>query len=168
MPRPALRAARAARARQVEGHFSLARCYVAGIGGLPKDDAQAVRLYRLAAEQGYPRAQYQLALLHDAGAGGLPASAREADRLLQLSAEASYAPAQNLLANRLLDRPGRRARDERQALRLLRLAAAQGFAPGLHNLGLCYDQGKCGLRPDPTRAQEYYELARERRAQGDT
>ena len=44
--------------------------------GVPQDDAEAERWYRLAAEQGHFEAQYQLGLAYDAGHGvaqGCPA-----------------------------------------------------------------------------------------------
>ena len=37
--------------------------------GVPQDGAEAVRWYRLAADQGFARAQYSLGFMHDNGAG---------------------------------------------------------------------------------------------------
>jgi TPR repeat protein len=37
--------------------------------GVPQDDAEAVRWYRLAADQGFARAQYSLGLLYENGEG---------------------------------------------------------------------------------------------------
>ena len=39
--------------------------------GVPKDDAKAVKWYRLAADQGYARAQYNLGVMYATGRGVL-------------------------------------------------------------------------------------------------
>lgn len=46
--------------------------YYAGAGGLAKDHAEALRLYRLAAEQGDAAAQNYLGAMREKGEGGLP------------------------------------------------------------------------------------------------
>jgi TPR repeat protein len=38
-------------------------------GGVPQDDAEAVRWYRLAADQGFANAQYELGIKYDEGQG---------------------------------------------------------------------------------------------------
>lgn len=52
-----------------------------------KDDAEAARLYRLAADQGDARAQAALGVFYNAGRGGLPNDDREAARLFHLAAD---------------------------------------------------------------------------------
>ena len=42
--------------------------------GVPQDYAEAVKWYRLAAEQGYARAQYNLGVMYDNGRGVLKTS----------------------------------------------------------------------------------------------
>jgi uncharacterized protein len=42
------------------GQYVIGACYRTGSGGFAEDDAEAARLYRLAAEQGYASAQYKL------------------------------------------------------------------------------------------------------------
>ncbi len=44
---------------QVEAHYSLAVYHAAGKGGVPRSEAEAVRLYRLAAAQGAAPTQQQ-------------------------------------------------------------------------------------------------------------
>ena len=55
-----------------------------GRGGLAKDEAQAVRLYRLAADQGNAIAQVNLGVYYEKGLGGLAKNEREAVRPLDL------------------------------------------------------------------------------------
>ena len=61
--------------------------YEQGRGGLPKNDQEAVRLYKLAADQGYAKAQRNLAISYLKGVGGLSKNEQEAARLLKLAAE---------------------------------------------------------------------------------
>ena len=69
-----------------------------GIGGLKQDEREAARLFRIAADQGYPNAEYNLAFFYENGAGGLPKDDREAARLYRLAAEAGFADARAALA----------------------------------------------------------------------
>ena len=64
--------------------------------GIPQDDAEAVRWYRLAAEQGHASAQYNLGLMYDNGEG-IPQDDAEAVRWYRLAAEQGSASAQNNL-----------------------------------------------------------------------
>ena len=58
-----------------------------GAGGLPKDECEAARLFKLAADQGNAQAQANLGTFYRDGRGGLPKDAREADRLFKLAAD---------------------------------------------------------------------------------
>jgi hypothetical protein len=51
---------------------------------LQKDDREAARLYRLAADQGNALAQVSLGVFYETGRGGLPKNDREAARLTSL------------------------------------------------------------------------------------
>jgi TPR repeat protein len=66
---------------------SLAAFYETGRGGLPKDDREAARLYKLAADQGNAAAQAYLGIFYEQGRGGLPKDDREAARLYKLAAD---------------------------------------------------------------------------------
>ena len=55
---------------------------------MPQDDAEAVRWYRLAAEQGYANAQYNLGVSYDDGLG-VPQDNIEAHMWLNLAASRS-------------------------------------------------------------------------------
>ena len=54
--------------------------------GVPKNDREAVKWYRLAAEQGVAAAQYNLGLMYDNG-DGVPENDREAVKWYRLAAE---------------------------------------------------------------------------------
>ena len=60
---------------------------------MPQDDAEAVRWYHLAAEQGHATAQYNLAVAYDTGRG-VPQDDAEAVRWYRLAAEQGNATAQ--------------------------------------------------------------------------
>ena len=64
----------------------------ATVGASPQDDTEAVRWYRLGAEQGYASAQYNLGLMYDNGEG-VPRDDAEAVRWYRLGAEQGYAGA---------------------------------------------------------------------------
>jgi TPR repeat protein len=59
-----------ARARRgdAQAQFDLGACYRFG-QGVPKNEVEAVRWYRKAADQGYDKAQYNLGVCYDAGTG---------------------------------------------------------------------------------------------------
>ena len=59
---------------------------------MPQDDAEAVRWYRLAAEQGDANAQYNLGVRYGAGEG-VPPDDAEAVRWFRLAAEQGDATA---------------------------------------------------------------------------
>jgi hypothetical protein len=68
-----------------------------GLGGLSKDDREAARLFKLAADQGYARAQSSLAFFYESGRGGLPKDEHEAIRLYKLAADQGNSNAQAAL-----------------------------------------------------------------------
>ena len=74
---------------------SLALLYEKG-QGVPRDDAEAVRLSKIAADQGNAQGQNGLGFLFTQGRGG-PRNDMEAARLFKLSADQGYPPAQNNL-----------------------------------------------------------------------
>ena len=74
--------------------------------GVPQDEAEAVRWYRLSADQGNAFAQYNLGVSYAFGRG-VPQDEAEAVRWYRLSADQGNASAQYNLGVRL--RPGRPA-----------------------------------------------------------
>ena len=61
--------------------------------GVQQDHAESARLYRLAADQGEARAQFNLALMYEDGTG-VPQDHAEAARLYRLAADLGHAGAQ--------------------------------------------------------------------------
>ena len=105
--------------------------------GVPKDDAEAVRWYRLAAEQGNAGAQSSLGWMYANGVG-VPEDDAEAARWYRLAAEQGDYSAQGNLGRLYANGEGV-PQDDAEAVRWFRLAAKQGGATAQFNLGLMYD-----------------------------
>jgi TPR repeat protein len=138
---------------------NLGSLYAQGSGSLPKDDREAARLFKIAADQGLAAAQTNLASFYQNGRGGLPKDDVEAVRLHKLAADQGYAPSQNALGIFYQNGRGGLPHDDREAARLYKLAADQGnvFAQG--NLGYFYQEGRGGLAKDDSAAAHLYRLA---------
>ena len=123
--------------------------------GVPRDYVEAVRLSRIAADQGNAEGQNSLGVLLERGRGG-PKNETEAARLFKLSADQGYPPAQNNLG--VLYRAGLAGlpKDDREAVRLFKLAADQGSPPAQANLGLAYLGGLGGLLNDDREAVRWF------------
>ena len=95
--------------------------------GVPEDDSEAVRWFRLAADQGDAEAQYCLGIMYRNG-DGVPQDYAEAVRWLRLAADQGVALAQAILG--IMYRKGEGVpQDYAEAARWSRLAADQGLAP---------------------------------------
>ncbi len=139
--------------------FLAGRAYDFGSDGFPKDEAEAVRLYTLAAAQGNALGQASLGVMYRQGLGGLTKDEAEAVRLYKLAAAQGHAGGQVGLGF-MYDRGlGGLTKDEAEAVRLYKLAAAQGNAQGQANLGSMYQQGLGGLTKDEAEAVRLYKLA---------
>jgi len=100
--------------------------------GVPKNDAEAVRWYRLAAEQGHAGAQFNLGVIYDQGRG-VPKNDAEAVRWFRRAAEQGNANAQLILG--FMYGEGRGVpRNLVQTYRWESLAAAQGNETARRNL----------------------------------
>ena len=86
---------RLAGARPATAQYLLGVAYDAG-EGVPEDGAEAVRWYRLAAEQGHANAQLTLGVAYATGEG-VPEDDAEAVRWYRLAAEKGHAAAQYFL-----------------------------------------------------------------------
>jgi TPR repeat protein len=71
------------------GQYTFGRTHHLGEGGLARDDAQAVALYRLAAAQGLDGAQLSLGYMYDNGYG-VPQDYAEALRLFKLASAQGF------------------------------------------------------------------------------
>jgi len=102
--------------------------------------AEAVKWYRLAAEQGYAVAQFNLGNMYRIG-NGVPENDAEALKLYRLAAEQGDAQAQVNLA--LMYHAGHGVPvNDAEAVKWYRLAAEQGDAQAQYNLGFIYDNGR--------------------------
>jgi hypothetical protein len=126
--------------------YTLGTYYMTG-HGVAQDDAEAARLFRVAADKGGVLAQQNLAVFYMVGRG-LAQDDAEAARLCRLAADQGCAPAQYNLAILTRDGRGGIARDRGEVARLYRLAADQDHAGAQFNLGMCYANGRGVPRDD--------------------
>jgi TPR repeat protein len=129
-----------------------------------KDDREAARLFKLAAEQGNAFGQNSLGIFYATGRGGLPQDDREAAHLFKLSAYKGNAFGQHSLGFFGATGRGGLSKDDREATRLFKLAADQGNADGQVSLGVMYQYGRGGLSKDDGKAARLFKLAAD---QGD-
>jgi TPR repeat protein len=121
--------------------------------GLPRDDAQARKLFERAAEAGNPRGVSNLAALGGGATAANPARARD---LLAKAAETN-AEAQYQLGLMLSEGTGG-AKDEAGARALFEKAAAQNHPGALTRMGEFAEQGWGGPK-DKAAAKSYYQRA---------
>jgi TPR repeat protein len=125
------------------------------------DYAEAVKWYRLAAEQGEAKAQFNLGHMAGHGQGG-PQDYAEAAKWFRLAADQGNLKAISSLGFMYASGQGV-PQDYAEAAKLYRLAAEQGNAPAQHNLGVMYTNGQ-GVPQDHVVAHMWFNLAA---AQGD-
>ena len=135
--------------------FNLGFMYANG-EGVPKDDAEAVRWFRLAAEQGDAAAQLNLGNMYADGQGVFKDDA-EAVRWFRLAAEQGLAMAQFNLGI-VYDNGEGVLKDDAESIKWYRLAAEQGLANAQLNLGAAYTNG-WGFLKDEAEAVKWYRLA---------
>ncbi len=107
--------------------------------GIARDEALALRWFRIAAQGGHLMARNMVARCLEHG-WGCPADAVAAAQQYRLAAEAELDWAQYNYANLLATGRGV-AEDQPQALRLYRLAAEQGHAKSMNLLGRYLEDG---------------------------
>jgi len=144
-----------ANAGDAASQYNLGEMYLHG-RGVPKDEKEAVRWYRLAADQGRASAQCRLGVMY-AGGHGVPKDEKEAVRWYRLAADQGRASAQCSLGVMYADGRGV-PKDEKEAVRWYRLAADQGDALAQHGLGVMYADG-CGVPKDEKEAVRWFRLA---------
>ena len=121
--------------------------------GVPKDQAQARKLFERAAEAGNPRGITNLAALSEnAGAPSDPVKARA---LLARAAATNSTEAQYQLGLMIADGIGG-PKDDIAARALFEKAAAQGHPGALERMGAFVQSGRGGPQ-DSTAAKAYYE-----------
>jgi uncharacterized protein len=143
-----------------EAQFNLGVRYYKG-KGVPQDDKEAVKWYRLSAEQGFEKAQYILGFMYHKGLG-VSQDYKKAVKWYRLSAEQGNTKAQNNLGMMYVNGQGV-LQNNKEAVRLYRIAAEQGNANAQNNLGRMYNQG-LGVPKDLKEAVRLFRLSVE---QGD-
>ena len=129
--------------------------------GVPQDDAEAVKWYRMAAEQGDPDAQYNLGVRYGEGRG-VPQDDTEAVKWYRMAAEQGDPDAQYNLGVRYGEGRGV-PQDDTEAVKWYRMAAEQGHIWAQYDLGVMYGQGH-GVPQDDAEAVKWHRMAAE---QGD-
>ena len=146
-----------------EAQFRLGHIY-SGAPGAPwswenqarRDDAEAVRWYRLAAKQGHADAQMRLGIMYYDGQGVARDDA-EAVRWYRAAAEQGHVDAQIRLGRMYRQGLGV-AQDAAKAARWYQAAAEQGNAWAQFRLGILYGSGR-GVIRDYTTAHMWYNIA---------
>jgi TPR repeat protein len=137
--------------------FSLGFMYDNG-EGVPQDDAETVRWFRLAADQGHARAQVNLGHMYETGEG-VPQNYVEAARWYRRAADQGHADAQNLLGYMYRDGGEGVPADYVQAHMWFNLAASRVTGEARENAVKGRDLAAGGLTPDDLSAAQ--RLARE-------
>ena len=123
--------------------------------GVPKDEAQARKLFERAADAGNPRGVANLAALSNSG--GAPSDPVKARALLSRAAETNSAEAQYQLGLMIADGLGG-PKDDVAARALFEKAAAQDHPGALERMGAFAQSGR-GAPQDSSAAKAYYERA---------
>ena len=124
--------------------------------GVPQDHYRAVKLFRLAADQGLAAAQSNLGLMYISGEG-VPKDRKEAVKWFRLAADQGLADAQSNLGLMYTSGEGV-PEDRKEAMKWFRRAADQGHAEAQYNLGVAYDNGQ-GIPEDHKKTLKWYRLA---------
>ena len=141
-----------ARQGDSEAQNKVGNYYKKGIG-VSKDDAEAVRWYRLAAEQGLALAQDNLGWMYQNGLG-VEQNYIEAVNWYCKAADQGYANAQNNMGWMYQNGLGV-TQDDAEAVRWYRLAAEQGLALAQDTLGWMYQNG-LGVEQNYIEAVNWY------------
>jgi TPR repeat protein len=123
--------------------------------GVPKDDAQARKLFERAAAAGNPRGITNLASI--SGASGAPSDPAQTRASLSMAAQTNSAEAQYQLGLMMAEGAGG-PQDDVAARALFEKAGAQGHSGALEWLGAFAEAGRGGPR-DTNAAKAYYEKA---------
>jgi TPR repeat protein len=135
--------------------YDLGLVYANGQGAL-RDDTEAARWFRIAADQGYPPAQYALARMYGAGQG-VGKDIAQALAWYRKAADQGYAAAQYAIARTYHVGEGTH-QDFAEAMKWYRKAAQQGYANAQNDLGVMYETGQ-GVPQDHAEAVAWYRKA---------
>ena len=127
--------------------------FEAGMGGLPRDPAQAMQWYRRAADAGNGKGMAQVGYLY-ANGSGVEKSPTEALRWYRRAADAGNTMAMTQIGSSYLEGLGV-AKDDVQALQWYRRAADAGSSGGMYSVGWMYHQGR-GVTADYSEAMRWF------------
>src|ERR1700730_7978940 len=144
-----------ANAGDVKSQVQLGLAYLTG-DGVGKDDVEAAKWLRKAADQDNPVAERFLAEMYFKGRG-VPADNAEAAKWLRLAAEQGDAQSQHNLAVLYTQGLGV-PRNLKEALNWMRKSAEQGLAAGQVGMGVLYENGD-GVSEDAVEAVNWYRKA---------
>lgn len=138
---------------------ALGYLYGAGEAGLPKDEVEAVRLYRLAAAQSNADAMNDLGMMYSHGRGGLSVDEVEAVRLFRESAKQGSAQALANLGDVYIKGKAGIEKDSNAAKNYYQQAGDAGYPDALAKLGAFYFNGTGGFEEDIPKAIALYRQA---------
>ena len=142
------------KSRTVESMLRIGRCYETG-DGVGKNLTEAVKWYRMAAEQGHAQGMFELSKCYTFGFG-VRKNSVTAGKWLRKAAEHGHVTAMFLLGHWLLREEGSGVRhDPREAVKWFRKAAEQGNAEAMYELGECYEDG-VGVKKEPDLAYRWF------------
>lgn len=144
-----------ANAGDVKSQVQIGLAYLTG-DGVHKDDAEAVKWLRKAADQDNPIAERYLAEMYFKGRGVTTDNA-EAAKWLRMAAEQGDAQSQHNLAVLYTQGLGV-PRNAKEAANWMRKSAEQGLSAGQVGMGALYENGE-GVPPDPVEAVKWYRMA---------
>jgi TPR repeat protein len=147
-----------AQAGDAESQCCLGAAFHLGRLGVAKDDMEAVKWFRKAAEQNVAEAQFGLGLCYVYG-GNVAKDYVEAVKWFRKAAEQNVAVAQVFLGSSYANGLGA-AKDEAEAVKWYRKAAEQNVALAQYFLGLFYAEGR-GVAKDEAEAVKWYRKAAE-------
>ena len=138
--------------------YNLGRYYLTGTG-VPKDEREAAKWFRMAANQGVARAQYKLGVMYFY-AQGVPQDSVEGERLLRLAADQGDAEAQSSLGYAYYYGDSGLPQDYAEAWKYTRMAAEQEDADARDQdmLASMYYHGK-GVPQDFVEAYAWFSVA---------
>jgi hypothetical protein len=107
--------------------YNLAVKYATGTDRISKNEEEAARLFKLAADLGSAPAEYNLGLYYADGQGGLKQCDQEAARLYKLAADQGYALAEYRLGVLYATGQGSLTKNNRKAAQFFESAAKHGY-----------------------------------------
>lgn len=139
-----------------QSQYEWGEAFFRGELGVARDEAEAAKWFRKAAEQNLAEAQYNLGVCYAKGQG-LAKNAVEAVAWYRKAAVQNLAPAQYNLG--VCYSKGRGVEeDPAEAVAWYRKAAKQRDAKAQYNLGVCYENGR-GVAQDAAEAVKWYRKA---------